>query len=84
LLAGADLHERDLGVAGVDEGLDLLDVLVDVGAASQLLADVLRVTSWVALSKESGLGRLAFTFQPSPNQRNSSWARRIAASRSMS
>ncbi len=41
LLIGADLHERDLGEAGVDERPDLLDVLTDVRPAGQRIGDLL-------------------------------------------
>src|SRR5918998_1856952 len=41
LLVGAHRHQRYLVEAGVEEGFDLLDVLLDVGAAGKLLADLL-------------------------------------------
>ena len=40
LPVAADLHEGHLGEAGLDEGPDLLHVLLDVGAAGQLRADL--------------------------------------------
>ena len=52
------------------------------GPHERLAATWSGVTNWVAASKLSGFGRSALTFQPRPNQRNCSWARWIAASRS--
>ncbi|SHX25819.1 Uncharacterised protein [Mycobacteroides abscessus subsp. abscessus] len=41
-------------------------------------------TNFVAAANPAGVGRSAFTGQPPANQRNSAWARLIAASRSVS
>jgi hypothetical protein len=73
----ADLDERDVGEPGLGVGPDRLDEGVDVRAAGDRLGDVL------GAYELGGTGEASeFTIQPPPNQRNWSWARLIAASRS--
>jgi hypothetical protein len=41
LVLGADLNDRDLAEPSVEEGLDLGDVLVEVGTARKAFCDLL-------------------------------------------
>ncbi len=65
LAVGADLHERDLREAGVHERLDLLDELVDVSPAGQLVAHVLRANE-LGRRLEAGWSRQVGVDLPEP------------------
>jgi len=67
-----------------DEGLDLLDVLVDVRTTSELSADIVRGDELGGALEGIGVGKVSVHLPAEPNQRNCSWACRIAASRSVS
>ena len=84
LALGADLHERDLGEARLDERLDLLDVLVDVRAARELLGDLLGRDELGRGLEALGVGQIGIDLPAQAEPAELLVARCIAASRSAS